>query len=149
MVITQTNNMLDDSQSILLGADGLRIVARVANENFSGPHPEPEGQLSIDVGETDAEIIVVATMAGTAPDRIELHLHNDVLTIRGERQSPLPDTAQRFYSECYWGRFSRTIVLPAPVRPELASAEYKFGALIIHLTKIKNDSSIPIYVVEE
>lgn len=141
--------MFDLKQSMILSDDGLQISARLDAENFSGNHPEPEGQLSVDVGETALEIIVVATMAGAAPDQIELHLHNDVLTIRGVRQSPMPASAEHFYSECYWGKFSRTIVLPATVRPELAKAEYKNGALVVHLTKIKADGSIPIYVVEE
>lgn len=116
--------------------------------NESNPH-ETEGQLSVDVAETDEELVVVATLAGTLPEKVSLHLQSDVLTIRGERQSPVPADAAYFYEECYWGKFSRTIVLPVDVKSELARAEYKNGILTIRLPKAKPSNTIPIYVVEE
>lgn len=112
------------------------------------PH-ETEGQLSVDVAQTEEELIVVATLAGTAPDQVSLHLQSDVLTIRGERNTPVPVGAEYFYEECYWGKFSRTIVLPVDVKVEMARAEYKNGVLTIRLPKAKPSNTIPIYVVEE
>lgn len=108
-----------------------------------------EGQLAIDVVQTDEEIIVVAPMAGCKAENVELHLHNDVLTIRGERQSPLSSDAEFFYRECYWGKFSRTIVLPIEVKVEMARAEFKNGVLTVALPKTKVDGNIPIVIVEE
>lgn len=108
-----------------------------------------EGQLAIDVVQTDEEIIVVAPMAGCRAENVELHLHNDVLTIRGERQSPLSGDAEFFYRECYWGKFSRTIVLPVEVKVEMARAEFKNGVLTVALPKTKVDGNIPIVIVEE
>lgn len=110
---------------------------------------DTEGQLSIDVLETDTELLVIATMAGTRPEDIVLHLHNDFLTIRGRRSSPNVGQARYFFEECYWGKFSRTIVLPVDVRGEMATSEYKNGVLTIRLPKISNKQSIPILVVEE
>lgn len=108
-----------------------------------------EGQLSVDVLETETELVVVATMAGTKPEDIVLHLHNDFLTIRGRRSPPVAGQAHYFYEECYWGKFSRTIVLPVDVRGELAKSEYKNGVLTIHLQKISGTQTIPILVVED
>jgi len=108
-----------------------------------------EGQLAVDVAETDSELIIVATMAGTPKDKVELHLHNDLLTIRGERKSPVPAGALEHFKECYFGRFSRSIVLPCDIHPEMAKAEYINGLLVIRLPKIKTDQGIPLYVVEE
>lgn len=122
-----------------------------------------EGQLAVDVAQTADELIVVAAMAGTPPENIELHLHNDLLTIRGERKSPISAAAEsrtissvedlcdveHFYQECYWGKFSRSIVLPADVKAELARAEYNNGVLIIYLPKAGQNSDIPIMVIEE
>lgn len=119
-------------------------------ENYANNNPhETEGQLSVDVAQTDEELIVVATLSGTLPDQVSLHLQNDVLTIRGERRSPVPSGAEYFYEECFWGKFSRTIVLPVDVRAELGKAEYKNGVLTIRLPKQKPTNTIPIYVVEE
>lgn len=110
---------------------------------------QTEGQLSVDVAETADELVIVATMAGTAPGDVALHLHNDLLTIRGVRQSPVPEQSEYFYQECFWGPFSRTIVLPVDVRPELARAEYKNGILTVRLPKAVQGSNIPIMVIEE
>lgn len=109
-----------------------------------------EGQLSADVIETNEEVVIVATMAGTRPEDIELHLQNDYLTIRGKRLSPISSEEVEYHSkECYWGRFSRTIVLPVDVNSDLASSEYRHGILTIRLPKKSRTSSIPIIVVEE
>ncbi len=110
---------------------------------------EAEGKLSVDVWQNDQEITVMATMAGAKPENIELHLHNDLLTIRGFRERPDASNSEPYFTECFWGRFSRTIVLPTDVKPELAKAEYRRGVLTVSLPKIKPDSSIPIMVVEE
>jgi len=118
------------------------------NDGVTSPH-ETEGQLSVDVAQTDEELIVVATLSGTLPEQVSLHLQNDVLTIRGERRSSVPAGAEYFYEECYWGKFSRTIVLPVDVKAELARAEYKNGVLTVRLPKTKPSNTIPIYVVEE
>lgn len=110
---------------------------------------ETDGQLSVDVLETEEMLVVVATMAGTKAENISLHLHNDFLTIRGHRSSPVGENAHYFYEECYWGSFSRTIVLPVDVKSELAQSEYKNGVLIIRLPKAEVRKEIPILVVEE
>lgn len=110
---------------------------------------ESEGQLSVDVAHTAGELIIVATMAGTPPEKIELHLHNDLLTIRGERTPPVESGAGYFYQECFWGKFSRTIVLPVDVSGEMAQAQYKNGVLVIRLPKTDKRNEIPIMVIEE
>lgn len=107
-----------------------------------------EGQLSVDVMETEDEVAIVATMAGTRPEDIELHLHNDFLTIRGRRIRPV-EPLEFFTKECFWGNFSRTIVLPVDVKGDLARSEYKHGVLTIRLPKSTRNSSIPIMVIEE
>ena len=105
--------------------------------------------MAVDVAQTADELVVVATMAGAPPEKIELHLHNDLLTIRGARYSPLPLKAEYFYQECYWGKFSRTIVLPVDIKYELTQAQYKNGILTIRLPKRQINNEIPILVVEE
>ena len=108
-----------------------------------------EGQLAVDVAETHNELIIVAPMAGAPKGKVELHLHNDLLTIRGDRKTPVPDGAYYHFSECYWGKFSRSIVLPVDVHLEAARAEYHFGLLTVRLPKVKIDQSIPITIVDE
>ena len=122
------------------------LFSSLKNQNGE---PVTEGQLAVDVAQTDDELIVIAAMAGTPPESVELHLHNDLLTIRGERKSPLDFVGEHFYQECYWGKFSRSIILPVDVKAELVRAEYNNGILIIRLPKANPQNTIPIMVIEE
>lgn len=133
----------DDAEDFSILADFMKDNS-VESSSLSG-----EGQLAIDVVQTNDEVVVVAPMAGCRAENVELHLHNDVLTIRGERRSPLNGESEFFYRECYWGKFSRTIVLPVEVKVEMARAEFKNGILTVALPKTKVDGNIPIVIVEE
>lgn len=112
---------------------------------------QQEGQLAVDVGQTDSELVVISTMAGAETEKIEVYIHNDLLTIKGVRVSPLLaiSGAEFFHEECFWGKFSRTIVLPSEVKADLATAEYKNGVLTIRVPKRKVDAKIPVMIVEE
>ena len=132
------------------GAEDFSILANfMKNGNPDESVGSSEGELAIDVVQTGDEIMIVAPMPGCRMDNIELHLHNDVLTIRGERQSPYAADAEFFYRECYWGKFSRTIVLPTNVKVEMARAEFKSGVLTVILPKANLDGRIQIDIVEE
>ncbi len=111
---------------------------------------QAEGQLAVDVAQTEKEVVVVSTLAGALIDQIEVFLHNDLLTIRGKRISPLASQeADYFHQECFWGKFSRTIILPVEVKGDLARAEYNNGVLTIWIPKQKIDRQIPVVVVDE
>lgn len=142
-------------EMILNTAAGENAMANARPSDFVLPenwHEErQEGQLSVDVAQTEKDILIVSTMAGAATDKIEVYLHNDLLTIRGQRVSPLAETngADYFHQECFWGKFSRTIVLPVDVRPDSAIAEYRNGVLLIRLLKQRVDTKIPVMIEEE
>jgi len=110
-----------------------------------------EGRLSVDVLQSENEVVVVSTMAGALTDKIEVFLHNDLLTIRGAREFPSLDfeNYEINHQECFWGNFSRTIVLPADVKNERASADYKNGILIIKIPKQNHGNKIPITIVDD
>lgn len=110
-----------------------------------------EGKLAVDVAETEKDVIIVSAIAGASLDKIEIHLHNDLLTIRGKRHNPLNEVGVGgyFYQECFWGNFSRSVVLPVETRAELARAEYKNGILCVIIPKRKVDTQIPVLIVED
>lgn len=109
-----------------------------------------EGQLAVDVINTDNNIIVLSTMAGASTSKIEVYVHNDLLTIKGERVMPEDEIGEGnfIHQECYWGRFSRTIVLPVDVKGDSAKAKYDNGILSVTIPKRKIDSKIKIKVVD-
>ncbi|MDD2656098.1 MAG: Hsp20/alpha crystallin family protein [Patescibacteria group bacterium] len=110
-----------------------------------------EGKLAVDVAQNDTHILVVSTMAGARPDKIEVLVHNDLLTIRGTRYSPLEKDIdiEYYYQECFWGVFSRTIVLPVNVKGDLANAKFQNGVLFVSIPKQKKDNKISIEIIDD
>lgn len=95
-----------------------------------------EGQLTIDMYQTKDNVIIKSTIAGVKPDDIDITIANDMVTIRGERKRDFEASAEDyFYQECYWGSFSRSVVLPVDVDIENVSADLKDGILTVILPK--------------
>jgi len=125
-------------------------VARAAEpDEESEASQGPDGQLAIDVYQTPTDIIIMAPIAGVAkPEHIEINISHDVVTIRGERK---PDVkvaeADYLYQECYWGRFSRSVVLPQEVDADAAVANFsRNGILSLRLPKLVRERARKIAV---
>lgn len=96
--------------------------------------PSEEGQLSVDVFREKDELVIRSLVAGVNPTDLDISIHGDLLTIRGKREhSKEISQDDYFYRECYWGSFSRSIVLPHEVSPDSAKASLKNGVLEIRL----------------
>jgi len=107
------------------------------NEWLDYEEPDTEGQLAIDVYQTDKKIIIKSTIAGVKPEDLKISLHHDLLTIKGTRSAGAEVSAEDYlYQECYWGSFSRSIILPAEVDNKRVEAELENGVLTISLYKI-------------
>lgn len=103
------------------------------------------GELRVDVYETDKEIVVRSTVAGVDFKDLDISLHNDLLTIRGKRYIKEDTGEENFLiRECFWGDFSRSIILPCSVDIKESEAILKNGILTIRLPKVKQKTSIPI-----
>ncbi len=99
-----------------------------------------EAELSIDVYETPTDIIVQTMVAGVKPEDLELSVTRDTITIRGKREeSRTIDEDNYFTKELYWGKFSRTLSLPAEVEPEEVEATEKHGLLTIKIKKVDKE----------
>ncbi|KKP91827.1 MAG: Protein containing Heat shock protein Hsp20 protein [Parcubacteria group bacterium GW2011_GWA2_36_10] len=110
---------------------------------------EEEGQLAVDVYQDKKNIIIKSTIAGVEPDDIDISIDNDMITIRGRREKQR-DVAEDdyFYQECYWGGFSRSIILPVEVDAEGIEASMRNGVLTITLPKM-HTKDINIKVKDE
>ena len=118
------------------------------NTGLAWQMPEEEGQLAIDVYETDEQIVVMSAIAGVRANELELVLQQDMFTIRGTRQSP-PLAGEPLVQECYWGKFSRTIILPHAVDPSSVSARMASGILTVTLDKLMVPDTIPVIEIDE
>lgn len=95
-----------------------------------------ENQLALDVYQTPTEIIIKADIAGVKPEDLKISLHNDLLTIKCHKEeSDSIKEEDYFYKECYYGSFSRSIILPAEVDNHKVDAALDNGVLIITLHK--------------
>jgi HSP20 family protein len=102
-----------------------------SNENSSA-----EGQLTIDVYQTENDIVIKSTIAGVKPEDLDVSINNDMVTVKGERKNEeIVENGNYYYQECYWGSFSRSVLLPVDVIPEKADAALKNGILTIRLPK--------------
>ncbi|HCC67457.1 TPA: hypothetical protein DEQ22_02665 [Candidatus Nomurabacteria bacterium] len=101
-----------------------------------------EAELTIDVYQTPTDIIVQTMVAGVRPEDLEISIARDVITIRGKREeSRTVDEENYFTKELYWGKFSRTISLPAEVEPEEVEAIEKHGLLTVKIKKVDKNKT--------
>ena len=108
-----------------------------------------EGQLAVDVYQTDAELVIQSTIAGVKTENLDISIEADTVLIRGNRQEPEEQGEKNyFYQECYWGPFSRQIILPEETDPSRAEAVMKEGVLTIRIPKIEREKKRKITVKE-
>lgn len=123
--------------------------AQEPQEEWLDEEEHEEGQLSVDVYETDKKIIIKSPIAGVKPENLDIAINNDMLTIRGERKQEEDISEDDYlYRECYWGAFSRSIILPAEVDTNSIEAELKNGILTITIKKTSNQEEVPINIKE-
>lgn len=80
--------------------------------------------------------IVTAEIPGVAPDQIDITVHEDTVSLRGKRESALPDKeATVLREERGTGAFARTLVLPFRVDSEKAAARFERGVLVLELPR--------------
>ena len=107
--------------------------------------PQREGQLAVDVMETRDKIIIRTAVAGVTPEDLDVHVTSDLVTIRGERKvEKTAHDATMHYQECFWGAFSRSIVLPHQVNPDEADAVFKDGVLTLTIPKLRGEMNVTI-----
>lgn len=95
-----------------------------------------EGALNIDMYQTKDNVIIKSTIAGVRPDDIDITVANDMVTIKGSRTREEKITQDDyFYQECYWGGFSRSVIVPVDIDSEQIEADLKDGILTIVIPK--------------
>ena len=106
-----------------------------------------DGQLTLDVFQTDKDIIIKSTIAGVDPEGLDIAYNNGMLTIKGERKlEEKINKEDYFYQELYWGSFSRSVILPTEVSADKIEAELKNGILTVKLPKKITDQQKKIKV---
>jgi len=131
--------------------EGPEVKRKEIEEDYNPPLAQkgwfkPEGQLAIDVYQTKKELVVQSAIAGVKPENLDISIEGDVLTIRGNRERLSEPEENYFTQECYWGPFSREIIMPVEVDPGRVEATMKEGILIIRIPKILRERKRKISV---
>jgi len=100
------------------------------------PAARATGGPSVDLAETETEIVVKAELPGVDPKDVDIRVEGNLLTIRGEKKQETEEKRRDYhYVERQYGMFHRTIQLPSSVDDSRTDARYKDGVLTITLPK--------------
>ncbi|MBV9008466.1 MAG: Hsp20/alpha crystallin family protein [Verrucomicrobia bacterium] len=96
---------------------------------FSGWSP------ALDVYQNNDNVVARVELPGMRKEDIEISLHDGMLTISGERKSEISEADKAARTECYVGKFRRSVSLPTQVDANKVSANYRDGILTVTLPK--------------
>lgn len=122
----------------------LRELATLQNElsRFMNGLSEGNGRTTqswvpaVDVWETDAEIVYAFDLPGIPQDKLTVDLHDDTLTVSGERELTRDRSENGFYRfERRHGSFSRALAVPQGIAEDSVKADYRDGVLEIRVSK--------------
>lgn len=106
-----------------------------------------EAQMSVDIFQDEENIYVVTPIAAARPETLSVSIDKDILTIRGERNHDYVTERHNYlYQECYWGKFSRSIILPVPVKTDKVEADFRDGVLKVKLPKAAEAKKVEIKI---
>jgi len=92
---------------------------------------------SVDISETDSEIIVSADLPGLEEKNIQVTLDNDVLILKGERKHEHKEKKKNYHRiEKAYGVFHRSVTLPEGIDRDNVKATFKNGVLNVTIGKV-------------
>lgn len=101
-------------------------------------HETDIGQIAVDILDLANSIIIVAPVAGVDPADIDIGLSRNILTLSGNRkESPIYLDARRMLvEECFYGAFSRSIILPENLGFDEIRATVEHNVIMITIPKL-------------
>ena len=114
------------------------------------PLSEKGAELSIDLYETDDDIVLQSTIAGIKAKDLDISIENNMLIIKGNRKKPESDSFKKYlYQECYWGPFLKKIILPEKIDSNKIKAIVEEGILTVRVAKIEKKNKKKIEIEEK
>ena len=124
-----------------------RDLDRLFDSFFGRPLVRWEGEEGIrvpamDVTETDSEIVVTAELPGVDRKDIDVEVLPESLSVRAEMSRESEEREKTYHRrERVWGRFERTVSLPADAVTDQVKAVLKDGVLEIRLPKTERSKA--------
>lgn len=112
-------------------------MSRWMNGLLDGPGRVTQNWVpSLDVWETDSEVVYAFDLPGIPQDKISIEVKEDTLTVTAEREKTEESSEEGFYRyERRYGTFARAVGLPPGVDQDHISASYDNGVLEIRVPK--------------
>jgi len=90
----------------------------------------------VDISETPQEYSIRAEIPGMKKEDTKISIHNNVLTISGEKKSEAKHEDKKYHRvESYYGSFQRSFVLPDSIKADKVAAAFKDGILTVTVPK--------------
>ena len=112
------------------------IVVDVADEETS---EEDIWQVAIDILELEESIMIIAPLAGIEVDDVDIAISKNVLTISGNRVKPsvYEEADKILVEECFFGPFSRSVILPENLAFNKIRATMENNLLLVDIPKLQ------------
>ncbi len=107
---------------------GIRSVA-------AGTYP------AVNIAASPEQVDVFVFASGLDPEKLDVSMQQNLLTISGERRAEVPEGAQVYRRERFNGSFRRVMTLPEDVDPDQVEANYKDG--VLHIVVKRKEESRP------
>ena len=113
---------------------------RMFEERFGRPPvpfaPWSEGNLAVDMYETDESVVVKTAIPGVKADDIDVSVTGDTLTVKAETSEEQEISRENYLRrERRYGSYCRSVTLPGGVETEKAEADYTDGILTLTFPK--------------
>ncbi len=138
----ELRSLQDEMNRIFSG----NVPGRFSHEDMASGGWSP----SVDIYESEGEIVLEAELPGMGRDDFELSIENNVITLKGERSFEKKQEGDNYHRvERAYGSFTRSFSLPQTVSAENTKADFKNGVLRVSLPKKEEAKSRKIEVSGE
>ena len=95
---------------------------------------------SVDIGESDTEYLLRAELPAVRKEDVRVTFDDGTLTISGERKQKTEEKNEKVHRvESFYGKFSRSFLLPDNADSASIRAESKDGVITVHVAKAKSE----------
>ncbi len=150
MKITRREDKPETSLTMLEPFEGVfslrDAMDRLFDESFWAPFGLLDGRRErrhmgrlmprVDISETDTEVKLRAEIPGVDPEKLDIEVTEDTITLSGKTERSEEEKKENYYrAERYVGEFSREFMLPCRIEPDKVEARAKNGVITISLQK--------------
>lgn len=100
---------------------------------------DEHGQVALDILDLERAIVIVAPIAGIATEEIDVSVAKNILTVSGDRRKPsvYNESKNILVEECFFGSFSRSVILPDGLALNKIRATMENNLLIVEIPKLQ------------